>query len=113
MCLTSLMVPVRCLAGMASARLMLGKAAAAAVPARKLRRVVIVYRPLFGLKKTDRGVQRRLGTLRGGSGTQVPSRSDADVNNLFPNNYCELFSVHDDRTGGSHRNGDQLATLSK
>jgi hypothetical protein len=50
------MVPVRRLAGMANARLMLGKAAAAVAPARKLRRVVIWID--LGLKrgeKTDHG----------------------------------------------------------
>ncbi|WP_245474818.1 hypothetical protein [Bradyrhizobium sp. Leo121] len=44
--MTSMIVPVRRRAGMASARLMLVKAAAAVAPARKSRRVVISYLPL-------------------------------------------------------------------
>jgi hypothetical protein len=90
-----MIVPVRRFAGMASARLMLVKAAAAAAPARKLRRVVILnHLGLKRVEKTDRDVWRRLGALRGVGPTGVPARVDGDVNNLFPKEFIMSFSQY-------------------
>jgi hypothetical protein len=43
-------------------------------------------------KKTDHGVQRRLGALLGVSRTEVAARLDGAVNNLFPKEFIMSFS---------------------